>query len=117
MFMTGPAGCCISTTIEAAQLYCHRFCTAVSAAFNDNAFYFTATTGSAAALSGGTAIHGTAHLRNISRINDEMRDVWRDDVRILIIDELSFFKASDVVKFDRQLIKLAGRYDMIYGGV
>jgi len=46
-----------------------------------------------------------------------MRAVWRDDVRILIIDEISFFKASDVVKLDRQLKKLTGRYDAVYGGV
>ncbi len=116
MFITGPAGCGKSTTMEAAQLYCHRFCTAISAAFNDMSFYFTATTGSAAALFGGTTIHSAAHL-NKSRINDEMRAVWREDVRILIIDEISFFKASDVIKLDRQLKKLTGRYDMVYGGV
>ena len=116
MFITGPAGCGKSTTMEAAQLYCHRFCSAIAAAFNDNTFYFTATTGSAAALFGGTTIHSAAHL-NKSRINDEMRATWRDDVRILIIDEISFFKASDVVKLDRQLKKLTGRYDAVYGGV
>ena len=116
MFITGPAGCGKSTTMEAAQHYCHRFCTAIAAAFNDYTFYFTATTGSAAALFGGTTIHSAAHL-NKSRINDEMRAIWRDDVRILIIDEISFFKASDVVKLDKQLKKLTGRYDMIYGGV
>jgi len=116
MFLTGAAGCGKSTTMEAAQFYCHKFCTAIAAAFNDYSFYFTATTGSAAALFGGTTIHSAAHL-NKNRINDEMRAAWRDDVRILIIDEISFFKASDVAKLDRQLKKLTGRYDMAYGGV
>ena len=116
MFLTGAAGCGKSTTMEAAQLYVHRFCTAIAVAFNDNTFYFTATTGSAAALFGGTTIHSAAHL-NKTRINDEMRAVWRDDVRILIIDEISFFTATDVAKLDRQLKKLTGRYDMVYGGV
>ena len=115
MFITGPAGCGKSTTMEAAQLYCHRFCSAIAAAFNDNTFYFTATTGSAAALFGGTTIHSAAHL-NKSRINDGMRAVWKD-VRILVIDEISFFKAGDVIKLDRQLKKLTGRYDAVYGGV
>ena len=41
MFITGPAGCGKSTTMEAAQHYCHRFCTAIAAAFNDYTFYFT----------------------------------------------------------------------------
>jgi hypothetical protein len=116
MFITGQAGCGKSTTMEAAQFYCHKFCSSIAAAFNDYTFYFTATTGSAAALFGGTTIHSAAHLDK-SRINDEMRAVWRDDVRILIIDEISFFKASDVVKLDRQLKKLTGRYDAVYGGV
>jgi hypothetical protein len=116
MFITGPAGCGKSTTMEAAQHYCHRFCTAIAAAFNDYTFYFTATTGSAAALFGGTTIHSAAHL-NKSRINDDMRAIWRDDVRILIIDEISFFKGSDVEKLDKQLKKLTGRYDIVYGGV
>ncbi len=46
-----------------------------------------------------------------------MKDAWRNDVRILIIDEISFFKASDIAKLDKQLKKLTGRYDMVYGGV
>ena len=116
MFITGPAGCGKSTTMEAAQLYCHRFCSAIAATFNDNTFYFTATTGSAAALFGGTTIHSAAHL-NKSRINDEMRAVWKEDVRILVIDEISFFKAGDVINLDRKLKKLTGRYDAVYGGV
>ena len=67
--------------MEAAQHYCHRFCSVIAAAFNNKTFYFTATTGSAAAMFGGTTItiHSAGHL-NKSRINDEMRDVWRDDV-------------------------------------
>jgi len=116
MFLTGAAGCGKSTTMEAAQLYAHRFCTAIAAAFNDYTFYFTATTGSAAALFGGTTIHSAAHL-NKQRLNDEMRSIWREDVRILIIDEISFFTASDVTRLDRQLKKLTGRHDMVYGGV
>jgi len=116
MFITGPAGCGKSTAMEAAQLYCHRFCSAIAAAFNDNTFFFTATTGSAAALFGGTTIHSAAHL-NKSRINDGMRAVWKEDVRILVIDEISFFKAGDVIRLDRQLKRLTGRFDAVYGGV
>ena len=76
MFLTGAAGCGKSTTMEAAQFFCHKFCTAIAAAFNDYTFYFTATTGSAAALFGGTTIHSAAHL-NKSRINEQMKDMAR----------------------------------------
>jgi hypothetical protein len=116
MFLSGGAGCGKSTTMELAQQYAHRFCTAIATAFNDYSFYFTATTGSAAALFNGSTIHSAAHL-NKTRLTDEMRSIWREDVRILIIDEISFFTASDVAKLDKQLKKLTGRYDMVYGGV
>ncbi len=102
MFITGPAGCGKSTTMEAAQpnttaqtqiFQCYRSTFNV----NDYTFYFTATTGSTAALFGGTTIHSTAHLKK-GTINDEISAIWRDDVRILIIDETSFFKASDLCR-------------------
>ena len=32
MFLTGAAGCGKSTTMEAAQFFCHKFCTAIAAA-------------------------------------------------------------------------------------
>ena len=92
----------------------------IAAAFNDYTFCFTATTGSAAALLyGGSTIHSAAHL-NRTRLTDDMRDesnlAW-DDVRILIIDEISFFMASDIAKLDGQLQSLTGRHDMLYGDV
>ncbi|KAL7432030.1 hypothetical protein ACHAXM_002882, partial [Skeletonema potamos] len=91
MLLTGGAGCGKSTSVETAQEFAHKFCMAVAIAFNDYTFYFTSTTGSSAAIFGGSTIHGAAHL-NRSRLDDKMRQVWREDVKILIIDEISFFK-------------------------
>jgi hypothetical protein len=85
-------------------------------AFNDYTFYFTSTTGSSAALFGGSTIHSAAHL-NKTRITETMRTIWLHDVRILVIDEISFFKVSDIEKLDRQLKRLTGRNDLPYGGV
>jgi hypothetical protein len=115
MFLTGPAGCGKSTAMEVAQKFCHAFCMAAAVAFDDMTFYFTSTTGSSAALFGGTTIHSAAHL-NKSKLTDAMRRVWKYQVRILIIDEISFFKASDMKKLDRNLRRLTG-IDKPYGGV
>jgi hypothetical protein len=115
MLLTGGAGCGKSTSVETSQEFAHKFCMAVAVAFNDNTFYFTATTGSAAALYGGSTIHGAAHL-NKSRLDDTMRQIWREDVKILIIDEISFFKTSDMQQLDRQLQNLTGRRK-IFGGI
>ena len=115
MLLTGGAGCGKSTSLDAAQEFAHKFCMAVAVAFNDYTFYFTSTTGSSAALFGGSTIHGAAHL-NKSRLDDNMRQIWREDVKILIIDEISFFKTSDMQKLDQQLRKLTGR-SKIFGGI
>ena len=53
----------------------------------------------------GNTIHSAAHL-NKTRLADSMRQVWREKARILIIDETSFLKASDVKKLDEKLKKL-----------
>ena len=65
MLMTGPS-------VVLAQQFYHRFCAAVSVAFDNTTFYFTATTGSVAALFGGMTIHSAARL-NEKNINDDMR--------------------------------------------
>ena len=80
MFITGQVGCSKSTTMEAAQHYCHSFCSAIATAFNKN-FIPYSNNGLAAAIFGGTTIHSAAHSNKI-KINDWMRDVWQDDVRI-----------------------------------
>ena len=67
MFLTGPGGCGKSTSIEVAQEFCHQFCNYAAIAFSDKTFYFTSTTGSSAALFGGTTIHTAAHLNKKSQ--------------------------------------------------
>jgi hypothetical protein len=115
MLLSGPAGCGKSTSLELAQKFCHNFCMAVAVAFNDLTFYFTSTTGSSAALFGGMTIHSAAHL-NKSKILEAYREEWKD-VRILIIDEISFFKVSEMQKLDKKLKKLTGVNNLPYGGV
>ncbi len=69
MLLTGAAGCGKSTSVILAQTFCHKFCTAILVPFDETTFYFTATTGSAAALFGGTTIHSAAHL-NAGKIKE-----------------------------------------------
>ena len=115
MLLSGAAGCGKSTSMKLAQTFCHKFCSFIGVPFSDVTFYFTSTTGSSAALFGGTTIHGAAHL-NKKIITDDMRIEWRD-VRILIIDEISFFKVSEMEKLDKNLKKLTQRTDLPFGGI
>ena len=114
MFVTGPAGCGKSTCVELAQTYCHKFCQMAGLPFDDKTFYFTSTTGSSACLFGGNTIHGAAHLMK-SHITDALCEEWKH-VKILIIDEVSFLKDSDIEMLDIKLRRLTKK-NKLYGGI
>ena len=82
--------------------------------FDKKSFMITACTGSAASLLDGTTIHKSAYL-NCKRITDENREEWKD-VRIVFIDECSFFGIDDLQNLDKKLRLLRER-DKPYGGV
>lgn len=114
MFLTGAGGCGKSHVIHAARKFCHRFSQAIGVIFNANSFFLTAYLGSAAALWGGITIHSAAHLCK-KRITDDLKEEWKD-VRILIIDEVSYFSLADLKNLDRKL-KTLRSCAQIYGGV
>jgi len=114
MFLTGPAGAGKSTAVQVAQKFCFDFCRTVGTMWNDKEFYFTACSGSAAAIFGGTTIHSAAYL-NARKVTDKARGEWKS-VRILIIDEVSYFCDADLNKLDRRLKDLKGHPNKIFGG-
>ena len=78
--------------------------------FDESTFWFTACTGSAAALWGGVTIHSAAHL-NRDKITQDLKDRWQE-VRVLIIDEISYFSDKDLAKLDKNLRLLRDRPDV-----
>ena len=117
MFLTGFSGARQSTCVTIAQRFCSEFCRAVSIPWNDSKFLFTATTGAAVSLFGGQTIHSAAFLcgneKNISKKKREERK----HVRILIIDEISFFTRVNLQKLDKHLKNILGGQDKHYGGL
>ena len=116
MYLTGAAGAGKSTAVECSEQFCHEFCAAVSVIWADNTFYYTATTGSAAALFAGTTIHSASWLNRKSVISDEECKLW-EHVRMLIIDEISYFSDKDLNKLNLKLQRIKGVYDKPFGGV
>ena len=96
MFVTGLAGAGKGTGINVAQRFCFEFCKVASVKWQDNTFLFTAYTGSAAAAFGGLTTSSATFLgkRNLS---DDDRQTF-EGVRILVIDEVSFLKDSELDK-------------------
>ena len=103
MFLTGPTGAGKTTAVKLAQRFCFEFSNAVSIMWSDRTFLFTAYTGSAASCFGGVTICKAAFLnkKKVALTPDEIDD-WKD-VRILVIDEISFMQDTEILELGRQL--------------
>jgi hypothetical protein len=116
-FLTGFAGTGKSSCIKVAQRFCYEFCRVASIPWDDSAFLFTSTTGASASLFEGQTIHVAAFLNGKSRnITEEKRRQWHK-VRILIIDEVSFFTRNNLEKLDTRLKNIMGRQDLYHMAV
>ena len=114
MLVTGQGGSGKSTCVSLAQRFCHSFCTRLAILFDDKTFTFTSTTGSSAAIFGGTTVHSAAYLNRV-KITNGMRREWRN-IKVLVLDEVSFFRTSDIERLDKVLKNLTGR-NKKFGGV
>jgi hypothetical protein len=94
LFLTGPAGSGKSTAMRVAEQFCYEFCVAVGVMWSDTTFLFTAYTGSTASLVGNVTISKAAYLNLQQQINKNNINEWKD-VRILVIDEVSFM--NDII--------------------
>jgi hypothetical protein len=108
MFLTGPAGSGKSTAMKIAQQYCYEFCIAVGIMWSDKTFIFTAYTGSAASLFGGVTISKAAFLNQRKQLSVDDRNEWQD-VRIVVIDEVSFMSDTILKTLDRKLKEIKNR--------
>jgi hypothetical protein len=114
LFLTGPAGSGKSTAMRVVKQFCHEFCLAVGVMWSDTTFLFTAYMGFAASLIGGVTISKAAYLNLQRQINEDDINEWKD-VRILVIDEVSFMSNSIFKKLNRQLTQVGNRTKM-FGG-
>jgi hypothetical protein len=114
MFLTGPAGSGKSTAVKVAQEFCYDFCLAVGVMWSDTTFLFTAYTGAAASLFGGVTISNAAFLNKQRALTLEDVNEWQD-VRILIVDEVSFMSDKNLLTLDRKLQDIGNR-NKSFGG-
>ena len=95
MFLTGPAGAGKSTAVKFAQRFCFEFSRAVGVLWNDSTFLFTAYPVSAASLFSGVTICKHAYLKKDEALTEKEIALWKD-VRILVLDEISFMNDSEL---------------------
>ncbi len=108
MFLTGPAGSGKSTAVMVSQHFCYEFCLAVGAMWSDTTFLFTAYTGAAASLFGGVTISKAAFLNQRKQLSVDDRNEW-EDVRIVVIDEVSFMSDTILKTLDMKLKEIKDR--------
>ncbi len=108
MILTGLAGSGKSTSMKVAQQFCYDFCLAVGAMWSDHTFLFTAYTGAAASLFGGVTISKAAFLNQQKALSLNIKNEWQD-VRILIVDEVSFMSDTILEALDVKLKEIGNR--------
>jgi hypothetical protein len=106
MFLTGPSGSGKSTAVKVAQQFCYDFCLAVVVMWSDQTFLFTAYT--AESLFGGVTISKATFLNQQKALSLNDKNEWQD-VRILIVDEVSFMSDKILEALDVKLKKIRNR--------
>jgi hypothetical protein len=104
LFLTGAGGSGKTEVINSVLAYAKGFCMEMEYIFDKRLIVVTAMSGVAATLINGETIHSAAHL-NCDKITIEHQREWAN-TRMLIVDEISFASASDILKLHEKLRQL-----------
>jgi hypothetical protein len=116
MFMTGPGGAGKSAVINAFMTYCKEFCSNLDAHFDKQTIIVTAMTGVAATSIMGETTSRAIGLGRSKSLDYEFIKTFAN-TRMIIIDEISFCKATQLGQLDQKLKILKEEPNLTYGGV
>ncbi len=108
MFLTWPAGSGKSTPMRVAEQLCYEYCVAVGVMWCEKTFLFTAYTGSAASLLGGLTISKVAYINQQKPLSTDDINEWKD-VKILVVDAVSFMSNSVLMTLNNRLMDIGNR--------
>jgi ATP-dependent DNA helicase PIF1 len=94
--------------VRVAEQFCYEFCVAVGVMWCYRTFLFTAYTGSAASLIGGVTILKAAYINQNKQLSADNINEWKD-VRILVIDEVSFMSDRILRTLNYKLMNIGNR--------
>jgi ATP-dependent DNA helicase PIF1 len=121
MFLTRPAGSSKSTAMRVAEQFRYEFCVAVGVMWCERTFLFTAYAGSAASLIGRVTISKVAYINQQKQLSADDINEWKD-VKILVIDEVSFMSDRILMTLNNWLMDIGnrttsfGRLSIIFAG-
>ncbi len=115
MFLTGAGGSGKSQVINAIRAYAKKFCVELKHPFTRRTIVVTALTGVAATSINGETLASATHIMKKHITGDHISE-WTD-TRLLIVDEVSFATAQELINLDKTLRKLKQNLYGRYGGL
>ena len=118
MFLTGAGGSGKSEVINQLIDYGQHFCSNIEQPFTRNTILVTACSGVAATLIHGQTLHSATYLnKNIKNIDIDEKAKFQNNVKLLIIDEISMLSGSDIKALSKRLNWLMDNRSGVYGGL
>jgi hypothetical protein len=116
LFLHGPGGSGKSTVIDLVLEYSKEFCQHLGHVFTSRTIIVTAMSGVAATLILGETTHRAVYLNQKRPIDADQVEAWKD-TRMLLVDECSYCRASDLEKLDYNVRLLKGNLYTYFGGL
>jgi hypothetical protein len=108
IFLTQPAGSGTSTAMGVVEQFCYECCVDIGFMWCDRTFLFTAHRESAASLIGRVTISKAAYINQNKQLSTDNINEWKD-VRILVINEVSFMSNSILRTLKYKLMNIGNR--------
>ena len=116
MFLDGAGGSGKSEVIKQLLIYARSFCSQLGVPFTKHTILITASTGVAATLINGSTLHSATYLNQKTEITEDQRKLFQE-VRMLIIDEISMIDIKTLQNLDKKLRDLKESRGDYYGGI
>ena len=118
MFLTGPGGSGKSEVIKTLLEYAQEYCSMIKCQFTEYTILVTAYSGVAATLIHGQTLHSATQLaKKQKNVDDTLKTAWKNHVRMLIVDEISLMKPSEMKDLSARMNYLLDTPGARYGNV
>jgi len=116
MFLSGPGGSGKSEVILEFLKYCEQYCANIEQPFTQRTVLVTARSGVAATLIHGQTLHAATFLnKSIKNIDPDMKLKFKNQVRMIIVDEVSMMAPSEFTALNKRLNWLMDQPAAKYG--
>ena len=118
MFLSGPGGSGKSEVINQLLLYGQQYCANIQQPFTRNTILVTAYSGVAATLIHGQTLHSATYLnKSIKNIDPDDKAMFQNNVKMLIVDEISMLSSSEMKTLSARLNWLTDNRTKVFGGI